>query len=202
MQGQAYDDGLVGPTLVVNPGDTIELTLDNQLDVHTNLHFHGMHVSPANNGDNIFLSIDPGEQFAYSLAIPDNHPSGTFWYHSHAHTLSEEQVFAGLSGMIIVEGLTDLLPAELQEITDIAVGLKDAQVVGDSIETENIDSNASDPAGRELGIDAGPGDRPGRGAALASGEHRGGHLVRRRAGGPAADRHWRGRQPGVGSLER
>ena len=142
VQGQAYDDGLVGPTLVVNPGDTIELTLDNQLDVHTNLHFHGMHVSPANNGDNIFLSIDPGEQFAYSLAIPDNHPSGTFWYHSHAHTLSEEQVFGGLSGMIIVEGLTDLLPAALREVTDIAVGLKDAQVVGDAIETENIDSNA------------------------------------------------------------
>jgi FtsP/CotA-like multicopper oxidase with cupredoxin domain len=142
VSGRAYDDGLVGPTLVVDPGDTIALTLDNRLDAHTNLHFHGMHVSPRDNGDNIFLSVEPGEQFAYSLAIPQNHPSGTFWYHSHAHGLSEEQVFGGLSGMIIVQGLTELLPAELRGIDDIAIGLKDAQVVGDEIERENIDSNA------------------------------------------------------------
>ena len=143
VQGRAYDDGIVGPTLVVNPGDTIALTLDNQLDAHTNIHFHGMHVSPRDNGDNIFLSVEPGEQFAYSLAIPDNHPSGTFWYHSHAHGISEPQVFGGLSGMIIVQGLTDLLPTELRDITDIAIGLKDAQVVGDAIEAgANIDSNA------------------------------------------------------------
>ena len=143
VQGHAYDDGIVGPTLVVNPGDTIALTLDNQLNAHTNIHFHGMHVSPRDNGDNIFLSVEPGEQFAYSLAIPDNHPSGTFWYHSHAHGISEPQVFGGLSGMIIVQGLTDLLPTELRDITDIAIGLKDAQVVGDAIEAgANIDSNA------------------------------------------------------------
>jgi suppressor of ftsI len=142
VEGEAYDDGLVGPTLVVDPGDTVELTLDNQLDAHTNLHFHGMHVSPADNGDNIFLSVDPGEQFAYALEIPENHPPGTFWYHSHAHGLSEEQVFRGLSGMIIVQGLTELLPPDLRGVEDIAVGLKDAQVVGDAIESENIDSNA------------------------------------------------------------
>ena len=75
VRGRAYDDSLVGPTLVVNSGDTIALTLDNQLDAHTNVHFHGMHVSPAGNGDNIFLSVEPGEQFAYSLPIPDE-PSG------------------------------------------------------------------------------------------------------------------------------
>ena len=143
VQGRAYDYGIVGPTLVVNPGDTIELTLDNQLDAHTNIHFHGMHVSPRDNGDNNFLSVEPGEQFAYSLAIPRNHPSGTFWYHSHAHGISEEQVFGGLSGMIIVQGLTELLPEALHDITDIAIGLKDAQVVGDAIESgTNIDSNA------------------------------------------------------------
>jgi FtsP/CotA-like multicopper oxidase with cupredoxin domain len=140
LEGEAYDDGLVGPTLVVDPGDTIELTLDNQLDAHTNLHFHGMHVSPADNGDNNFLSVHPGEQFAYSLAIPEDHPPGTFWYHSHAHGLSEEQVFGGLSGMIIVQGLADLLPADLRGVEHIAIGLKDAQVIGDAMESENIDS--------------------------------------------------------------
>jgi suppressor of ftsI len=142
VQGRAYGDSIIGPTLVVSPGDTIALTLDNQLDAHTNVHFHGLHVSPQKNSDNIFLSIQPREKFAYSVHIPRDHPPGTFWYHSHAHGLAESQVFGGLSGMIVVEGLSALLPPDLRDIKDIAIGLKDAQVVGDAIESNNIDSNA------------------------------------------------------------
>jgi FtsP/CotA-like multicopper oxidase with cupredoxin domain len=77
VDGRAYAGALLGPTLVVRPGDTIDLTLDNRLDDHTNIHFHGLHVSPVGDGDNIFLSVEPGERFAYSLAIPDDHPPGT-----------------------------------------------------------------------------------------------------------------------------
>jgi FtsP/CotA-like multicopper oxidase with cupredoxin domain len=142
VEGRAYSPDIVGPTLVVNPGDTIALTLDNQLPAHTNLHFHGLHVSPMGNSDNIFLHVDPGEKFAYSVKIPADHPAGTFWYHSHAHGISEEQVFGGLSGLIVVMGLQQLLPPALQNVKDVAIALKDAQVVGDTIETENIDSNA------------------------------------------------------------
>lgn len=142
VDGRAYGDAILGPTLVVRPGDIIDLTLDNQLDAHTNIHFHGLHVSPEGNGDNIFLSVEPGETFAYSLQLPEDHPAGTFWYHSHAHTLSEEQVFGGLSGIILVHGVTDLLPAELQDVEPVVIALKDAQVTGDAIEVENIDSDA------------------------------------------------------------
>jgi suppressor of ftsI len=142
VDGRAYDTAILGPTLVVDPGDTIDLTLDNRLGAHTNIHFHGMHVSPEGNGDNIFLSVESGEQFAYSLPIPEDHPPGTFWYHSHAHTLSEEQVFGGLSGVIVVRGLPALLPAELQSVDEVVLALKDAQVTGSEIEVDNIDSNA------------------------------------------------------------
>jgi FtsP/CotA-like multicopper oxidase with cupredoxin domain len=142
VDGEAYADALLGPTLVVRPGDTIDLTLDNRLDAHTNIHFHGLHVSPVDNGDNIFLSVEPGERFGYSLAIPENHPPGTFWYHSHAHGLSEEQVFGGLSGVIVIEGVADLLPADLREVDRVVLALKDAQVTGDRIESDDIDSNA------------------------------------------------------------
>lgn len=142
VEGRAYAGALLGPTLVVRPGDSVDLTLDNRLDERTNIHFHGLHVSPADNGDNIFLSVEPGERFAYSLAIPDDHPPGTFWYHSHAHGSSEEQVFGGLSGVIIVEGLADLLPPDLRGVDQVVVALKDAQVTGDRIVATDIDSNA------------------------------------------------------------
>jgi FtsP/CotA-like multicopper oxidase with cupredoxin domain len=80
-----YNDLYVGPTLRVRPGDTVRITLVNKLDQPTNLHFHGMTVSPLYNGDNVRLYVYPGESFVYEITIPEDHPSGLFWYHSHLH---------------------------------------------------------------------------------------------------------------------
>ena len=50
-----YNGSIPGPTYHVYPGDKVEINLINNLNESTNLHFHGMHVSPANNSDNVFL---------------------------------------------------------------------------------------------------------------------------------------------------
>lgn len=57
----------------VYPGDKIELDLINNLNESTNLHFHGLHVSPKNNSDNVFLEILPGKTQHYSVNIPKDH---------------------------------------------------------------------------------------------------------------------------------
>src|SRR5207253_8114653 len=126
--GRVYNDAFVGPTLRVRPGDQFELTLANCLDEGTNLHFHGMHVTPTEFGDDIFREIDPGQAAGYHLRIPPNHPAGTYWYHSHLHGRSNSQVFGGLSGLIVVEGLRDLLPPELRDVPEQTIVLKDLQV--------------------------------------------------------------------------
>ena len=200
VKGRAYNDGIVGPTLVVNPGDTIALTLDNQLDAHTNIHFHGMHVSPRDNSDNIFFSVEPGEQFAYSLAIPDDHPSGTFWYHSHAHGISEEQVFGGLSGMIIVKASPTCSPrtARHHRHRDRAQGRAGRRRRDRG--GANIDSNAPTLRVVNSAHLPVPGDRPRRSAAVAPREHRRRHLVRRRARDRRVHGRRRGRQPRVGGV--
>ena len=46
-----YNGSLPGPTLHVYPGDRVEIDLINNLNESTNLHFHGLHVSPGNNSD-------------------------------------------------------------------------------------------------------------------------------------------------------
>src|SRR5919107_1902431 len=120
-----YNGSIPGPTYHVYPGDKVEINLINNLNESTNLHFHGMHVSPANNSDNIFLEIAPGKTQNYTLNIPKNHDPGTNWYHSHLHRLSYGQVSAGLSGMFIVEGLEKLLPKPLQNITQHSFAMKD-----------------------------------------------------------------------------
>lgn len=76
------------------------------------------------------------------MPVPDDMSPGTYWYHSHEHGISEEQVFSGLSGAIGVQGLERRLPAELRDMPQKLFALKDLQVKGGAIVTKNIDSAA------------------------------------------------------------
>ena len=103
------------------------MTLDNRLDAPTNLHTHGLHVSPEGDSDNVFVMVDPGQQHTYRYEIPADHPSGTFWYHPHHHGTVAPQVFAGLAGTIIVEDAVDEL-AELAASTSRLLVLADPNI--------------------------------------------------------------------------
>ncbi|WP_115787172.1 multicopper oxidase family protein [Arthrobacter silvisoli] len=104
----AYNGVVPGPTLRMRPGDSLAIRLVNSLQDPTNLHLHGLHVTPQGNGDNAFISVDPGSSFDYEYRIPDDHPPGVYWYHPHHHGNAADQLFAGLFGAIIVE---DRVPA-------------------------------------------------------------------------------------------
>ncbi|MCC6315171.1 MAG: multicopper oxidase domain-containing protein, partial [Thermomicrobiales bacterium] len=106
-----YAGRIPGPTLRFRPGDTVRVLLRNNLGGdQTNLHVHGLHVSPQGNGDNVFVTLDNGQNFQYAYAIPANHPGGTFWYHPHHHGDAQEQVGAGLAGAIVIDGALDAVP--------------------------------------------------------------------------------------------
>lgn len=101
-----------GPTLRLGRGDRLRIHLVNDLvDVlgsraSTNLHVHGLHVSPSRNSDNIFVHVDSGAghaSFDFEYQIPENHRSGLFWYHPHLHGTTATQVQRGLAGAIIIE---------------------------------------------------------------------------------------------------
>ena len=86
-------DGAQSPTLLVWPGDRLRLTLTNLVDVAayagsaeaaaasygTNIHFHGMSVSPQPGQDFAITLIVPGQSFTYQLDIPADHPIGLHW---------------------------------------------------------------------------------------------------------------------------
>lgn len=121
-----YDNVVPGHTWDVKPGDTLKIDLVNQLPelpssttmsmtrphlwTTTNLHTHGLHVSPSGNSDNVFLEIPPGATQHYEIAIPDNHPGGLFWYHPHKHGGVCQQVRGGMAGALIVRGEIDEVP--------------------------------------------------------------------------------------------
>ena len=78
-------DGVQSPTLMLWPGDHLSLTLSNMVEVPqyttvdesfintnygTNLHFHGMFVSPVPGQDFAVTLVAPGTSFDYELDIP------------------------------------------------------------------------------------------------------------------------------------
>src|ERR687897_339237 len=100
----AYNGTVPGPTLRLHPGDRLQVELVNRLSDPTNLHTHGLHVSPKGNADNTLTVHDrPGESFDYDIQLPDDHPPGPFWYHPHEHHMVADQIWHGLYGGIVVE---------------------------------------------------------------------------------------------------
>jgi suppressor of ftsI len=143
VKAKTYAGRFLGPTLHVRPGDTLELRLVNRLGEPTNLHEHGFHVSPIGISDNVLRTMPAGSANAVRVRIPPNMAPGTYWYHPHVHGRVEEQVFTGLSGVIVVEGLQARLPRALRHVPDRLLALKDLQVRGGAIVDRNIDSDAA-----------------------------------------------------------
>lgn len=80
----------------------------------TNLHVHGLEVIPhlfypqgTSNPKADYITIKPGEQYLYKFDIPNDHPTGTFWYHPHRHNSVAMQAWGGMAGLIYIRGITD-----------------------------------------------------------------------------------------------
>ena len=152
---RSYGGCVTGPTIEVDPGTVLRVDLNNKLSIDdptclpnppeylhlypgvgcfntANLHTHGLHVSPAGNGDNVLLNIGPQTTFPYEINIPYDHPAGTFWYHSHRHGSTAVQVGSGQSGVLIVRGEREYkqpLPGKKPEQADIDTILHGADKV-------------------------------------------------------------------------
>ena len=95
-----YNNRVPGPELRVREGDSVRITLKNDLPVPTTIHWHGINVPNAMDGVAGLnqAPVDPGEDFVYEFTAT---PAGTRWYHSH--TDAHVQVAMGLYGALIVE---------------------------------------------------------------------------------------------------
>jgi suppressor of ftsI len=120
----AFNGTSVAPVIRASPGDVLKITYINDLPTKsqetcavnpcmdmTNLHFHGMTVSPnAPQDDVLGMLAMPGQVLNYSVEIPRGHPPGLFWYHTHPHGESHRQVLDGMSGAIVIEGMERYVP--------------------------------------------------------------------------------------------
>ena len=131
--GLLYEGAYLPPLLRPRLGDTMRITFRNNLpNDASNLHFHGMAVSPQGNSDNVFVHVHPGHQFDYEVRIPatGRQRPGLFWYHPHAHGVVTKQMLGGMSGGLVVDGFENLFPI-VQGLPERFLLIKHAELDGD-----------------------------------------------------------------------
>ncbi len=121
-----YNGSFPGPTVRAKKSDLLRVNFKNSLPADgatnmlghqkyiTNLHTHGLHVSPGDNAngthsDNMLVQIAPGnsEVYEYDLSMQE---SGTLnFYHPHIHGSVSDQMWAGLAGALVVEDAVSVL---------------------------------------------------------------------------------------------
>lgn len=90
---------ILGPTLVLDQGQDVNITVNNQIGETTTIHWHGMHVSSMNDGGPHTV-IEAGETWNPQFTVLDK--AATYWYHPHLHMKTNDHVLQGLAGLIIV----------------------------------------------------------------------------------------------------
>jgi FtsP/CotA-like multicopper oxidase with cupredoxin domain len=131
----------VPPVVRVVPGGAIQLEYVNQMSKSsselcvdgpctnmTNLHFHGLHVSPDAPGDDVLTMMAmPGQSLHYTVDIPADQPPGLYWYHTHPHGESYQQDLDGMSGAIVIDGMDRYFP-EIKNMKEKILILRDAEL--------------------------------------------------------------------------
>lgn len=137
----SYAGEETAPVIRANPGSKITLDFQNHMSSHstevcvdgpcmnmTNLHFHGLHVSPhAPQDDVLSMMAMPGQSLHYVVEVPEDQPPGLYWYHTHPHGESYQQSLDGMSGPIVIDGIERYVP-EVRAMTERILILRDREL--------------------------------------------------------------------------
>ena len=96
----ALNNSYPGPTIRVNKGDEFSVLFENQHTEESTIHWHGLLVPEMMDGQPKDAVL-PNTSYRYSFPIIQR--AGTYFYHSHAHHYTAEQVYNGHAGFFIIE---------------------------------------------------------------------------------------------------
>ncbi|PBB04826.1 multicopper oxidase family protein [Salimicrobium humidisoli] len=106
IEGWGYNGSILGPTLVVNPGDEVNIRVYNNLPESTSVHWHGLDIpEKVDGGISVQPSppIEPGDYYDYQFTII-NAP-GAHLYHTHYNSMKQQMM--GLAGGLIIKEEND-----------------------------------------------------------------------------------------------
>lgn len=102
--GWTYNGTIPGPTLRMNEGDTVYITVTNspQSEQHHSMHMHSIHHPAMDGTFGPSGSIAPGESFTYRFTAG---PAGLYPYHCHVEPI-QDHINRGLYGAMIIDPKT------------------------------------------------------------------------------------------------
>src|SRR5207302_1264599 len=121
------------PILLARRGESFDGVIENALPQPTTVHFHGLTVPEAADGAG-FDPIAPGERKRVRFEVKIR--SELYWFHPHPHGFTAEQVYAGLTGLLVVtDEDDDALDSALALAPGnrLALAIAEARVVGGAI---------------------------------------------------------------------
>jgi len=96
----ALNNSYPGPTIRVKKGEDFSVLFVNQHSVESTIHWHGI-LAPELMDGQPKDAVLPGKSYTYSFPIIQR--AGTYFYHSHVHHFTAEQVYKGHAGFFIIE---------------------------------------------------------------------------------------------------
>jgi len=141
--GETHPAQFPGPTLRVEPGDTIDLNVRDRLEDEptgpplpegadlVNLHSHGMVTSPLADGDNVYRTMQGDGTFRTRIKVPSDTPVGYDWYHTHRHGFVADQVYGGLAGNLQIGDPLDPWPELKGRFQERTLALTAGQIDAD-----------------------------------------------------------------------
>ncbi|GFO65862.1 multicopper oxidase [Geomonas paludis] len=109
-----YNGMYPGPMVTAAKGEKLKVRLVNMLPKTTatnilghprnitNLHTHGLHVSPSLMSDNVMRMAAPGATLDYEYDLSCEEPGHLNFYHPHVHGTVAEQYWGGLAGPLVI----------------------------------------------------------------------------------------------------
>jgi FtsP/CotA-like multicopper oxidase with cupredoxin domain len=148
VEAWSYNGMVPGPSMRLEVGDRVELVLNNDLPMGTDVHLHGIDVPNSMDGVAPITQdlVEPGESFTYEFTADE---PAVAMYHAHHH--AQMQVPNGLFGTVFVgdvalpRGTTvgdEAIPADLRVSQDIPMVLNDAGVIGYSLNGKSFPATA------------------------------------------------------------
>jgi uncharacterized cupredoxin-like copper-binding protein len=132
----AYNGQVPGPQIRVDLGDKVQVIVNNETPMGTDVHWHGIHTPNDQDGVSPYTQdpISSGTSFTYEF-VADEAAIGM--YHAHLH--SQISVPNGMFGSFIIgdspypygQTISDVeIPVDLEPVVDMPMVLNDAGVIG------------------------------------------------------------------------
>jgi FtsP/CotA-like multicopper oxidase with cupredoxin domain len=151
----AYNGQVPGPQIRVDLGDKVQVIVNNETPMGTDVHWHGIHTPNDQDGVSPFTQdpISSGTSYTYEF-VADEAAIGM--YHAHLH--SQISVPNGMFGSFIIgdspyplgQTISDVeIPIDLEPVVDMPMVLNDAGVIGLTLNGKSFP--ATEPLALEQG---------------------------------------------------